>query len=72
MLGTGAKTKRKPDYEIGQVVQFDIYFGYGCTSSEGEIVEHIGPREYVVLCGNGARFVVRVGKDGILASGGAN
>lgn len=73
MLGLGqAKAKRKPDYEIGQIVPFHIYFGYGYTLCEGEIVEHIGPREYIIQRDDGARFVVRVDKNGELASGGAN
>ena len=74
MLGAATKTKRerKPDYAVGEAVSFHIYFGYGYTLSSGVIAEHIGPREYIVECDNGARFVARVDKDGALASGGAN
>jgi len=35
-------------------------------------VECVGEGEYIVSYRNGARFVVRVGKDGELISGGAN
>ncbi len=73
-MGTGTATqrKRKPDYDIGQHVSFSVYFGYGCTEMFGEIAEHIGPREYIAQCSNGARFIVRVGKDMSLSSGGPN
>jgi len=67
-----AKTKRAPEYEIGQSVSFTIYFGYGYTSGKGVIVECLGEGEYVASCENGARFVLRVSKNGELASGGAN
>ncbi len=80
MLGATAPAKSKrererdrvPVYEVGQSVSFAIYFGYGYTSSKGVIVECLGGGEYVASCENGSRFVVRVSKNGELASGGAN
>ena len=75
MLGMGAAAKTKlrvPEYEIGQPVSFAIYFGYGYTLSKGVIVECLERGVYVAACENGSRFVVRVGKNGELASGGAN
>ena len=71
-VGTGTQKKRKPDYDVGQHVTFTVFFGHGSTELFGEIAEHIGPREYIAQCSNGARFIVRVGKDMSLSSGGAN
>lgn len=72
MLGIGTAEAKKHRYITGQPVSFTIYFGYGYTSGEGVIVECLGEGKYVAQCENGARFVVRVGKNGELASGGAN
>lgn len=73
MLGaTATQKKRRPDYDVGQPVTFTVFFGYGSHEMFGEIVEHTGPREYIATCSNGARFVVRVGKDMSLSSGGPN
>ncbi len=72
MLGVGRAKVKHREYSVGDSVTFTIYFGYGYTSGEGVIVECEGEGEYVASCRNGARFVVRVGKDGELTSGGAN
>lgn len=72
MLGVGRAKVKRQQYEVGDPASFTIYFGYGYTSGEGVIVECVGEGEYIVSCKNGARFVVRVGKDGELISGGAN
>jgi hypothetical protein len=72
VLGVGTaktRTRRTPDYGVGQWVDFQIHGLNQSFPMFGEISEHVGPREYVVVCASGARYRVRVNGDGEFESG---